>query len=447
VRAAHAGKKLAESPKGEQMDIAVTHTNTDFDALASLVAATFLHPGAVGVLPNQLKRNVKEFLAIHRNLFKLCSVKDLDLSDVSRLIVVDTNNWSRLERIGDLRERDNLEILMWDHHMKGGNIEPTWKCQKETGSTITLMVEEMKERDCAFMPMHATLFLLGLYEDTGNLSYPSVTPEDAYAAGFLLENGADLHVAAAYLSSSFDSEHTEVLTTMLQTSQTLEVAGHKIGLSCFRVESGLNMLSSVVARYKEIKGVDAAIGVFNVERDKCMIIGCGGSRGFDIGALMRRFGGGGHPGAGSALIKGASPDEAYQRVKEMIGEEMDRPSVCLRDIMSRPRPCLSPATSLGEARSLMEKENARSALVAENGRYFGIITELDCRKAKTESRLKSPIKAFARRNMPVASPEQSAKETLRLMVEANTELIPVIENDQVIGVVTWADLMLHIYEL
>jgi tRNA nucleotidyltransferase (CCA-adding enzyme) len=47
----------------------------------------------------------------------------------------------------------------------------------------------MQKRDCEISPMHATLFLMGIYEDTGHLSYPGVTPEDAHMAGFLLETG------------------------------------------------------------------------------------------------------------------------------------------------------------------------------------------------------------------------------------------------------------------
>lgn len=61
---------------------------------------------------------------------------------------------------------------------------------------------------------------MGIYEDTGNLAYPSTTAEDAHAAGFLLENGADLNVAASYLLMSFDDGHTEVLARMLDASDS-----------------------------------------------------------------------------------------------------------------------------------------------------------------------------------------------------------------------------------
>ena len=37
------------------MNIVTTHTNTDFGALASLVAAAFLYPGSIRVLPSHVQ--------------------------------------------------------------------------------------------------------------------------------------------------------------------------------------------------------------------------------------------------------------------------------------------------------------------------------------------------------------------------------------------------------
>ena len=428
------------------MRIAATHKNMDFDALASLVGVTFLYPQTTGILPGLIRPNVREFLALHRDLFRLETRSNLDISRVSRLIVVDTNNWNRLDRMGELQNRDDLEIHLWDHHMQGGNIEPEWKCQEESGAAITLVLREMMRRDCAFSPMHATLFLMGLYEDTGNLSYPGVTPEDARMAGFLLENGADLNVVAAYLSSHIDQGHTDVLTRMLSVSETCKVAGYTLGLAFMAVESGLTSLAMVVAKYKEITGVDTALGVFAIEGDnKCMVIGRGGSSGLDLGAMMRKLGGGGHPGAGSAMVKSEDPETLYQKIRTLL-KEMDRPEVCVRDIMSAPKHCLSPATSMEEAFALMEKSLIRATLVMDNGRLVGILSEGDCKKVKTEKQRKSPVSAFMKREFPLALPDQNAHDALRQMVDTDAGMLPVMENESVIGIVTRVDLMFHLYD-
>ena len=78
--------------------IITTHKNTDFDALASLVAGTLLYPDAVPILPRQINPNVKSFLSIHKDIFEFPRADQLDLNAVQHLIVVDTNAWGRLDR-------------------------------------------------------------------------------------------------------------------------------------------------------------------------------------------------------------------------------------------------------------------------------------------------------------------------------------------------------------
>ena len=74
------------------MQIAVTHTGSDFDALASLVASSILYPGIKLVLPNSINPNLKNFLSIHKDLFNFYSSKDIDFDRVTSLVVVDTSS-------------------------------------------------------------------------------------------------------------------------------------------------------------------------------------------------------------------------------------------------------------------------------------------------------------------------------------------------------------------
>jgi tRNA nucleotidyltransferase (CCA-adding enzyme) len=439
-------ESYAKSSRGALMQIVAAHMNMDFDALASMVGATFLYPGATGILPGLLRDNVREFLAVHRDLFRIDTRNSLDVSRVSRLIVVDANNWKRLDRMGELKKKHGLDIHLWDHHLKGGDIEPVWKCQEESGATITLILREMRKRDCAFSPMHATLFLMGIYEDTGNLTYPGVTPEDAHMAGFLLENGADLNAAGAYLSSSIDEEHAAVLRRMLDVSETFKpTGGYTVGLGLMSVESGLTSLAMVVAKYKEITGVDIAIGVFFIDRDKCMVIGRGGLTSLDLGAIMRKLGGGGHPGAGSAMIKSVDPEIVRQWIKTLI-RETDQSVVHVRDIMSTPQIRLSSATSMEDARVVIKQSRTKAVIIMDDGQLTGILSESDCQKAKTDAQRGSPVKAFMKRDFPVVSPDQDAREALRQMVDTDAGMLPVLENGKLIGMVTRVDLMFHLYD-
>ncbi|MBU2628112.1 MAG: DHH family phosphoesterase, partial [Proteobacteria bacterium] len=184
------------------MIIVTTHKGSDFDALASLVAATLLYPGAKPVLPTSINANLKAFLSIHKDLFDFYSPKDITYEHVNTLVVVDTHSWNRLEDMDALKDKKDLEIIIWDHHSEG-DIETDQKNIKETGATVTMLVQEIEKQRKLITPIQATLFLIGLYEDTGNLTFPSTLSEDAHAAGFLLDRKADLYILSTFLRQAY----------------------------------------------------------------------------------------------------------------------------------------------------------------------------------------------------------------------------------------------------
>ena len=209
------------------MKLIATHRNADFDALASMMAAKMLYPDAMPLLPNQINPNVKAFLSIHKDVFEthLASHADLDL--VHHLIVVDTCQWERLDGVQELKNRPSLEIQLWDHHPIKGNIQTPWRVCEVVGATITLLIRRLQQERKMLTPIQATLFLLGIYEDTGNLSFPSTTAEDARAAAYLLERHADLRIASSFLRPAYGEKQKEILFRMLdlfgKTSPTMAV--------------------------------------------------------------------------------------------------------------------------------------------------------------------------------------------------------------------------------
>ena len=142
------------------MHIVTTHRNTDVDGLASMVAATLLYPGTVAVCPKNVNPNVHRFLSLHKTSFDIILSSEVNLETVTRLIVTDTNQWRRLDRLDHLKEREGVELLLWDHHMGIGDLNPDWQCVEKIGATITLLVRAIQEQNLQLTPLQATLFLL-----------------------------------------------------------------------------------------------------------------------------------------------------------------------------------------------------------------------------------------------------------------------------------------------
>lgn len=428
--------------------VITTHRNTDFDAMASVVAAQLIYPDAQVALPRQVNPNVNRFLSIHKDHFDFPCVNDMDMEQIEKLIVVDTNDWRRLDRLNALKDQPDLAIDLWDHHPGNGNIEPSWACCETIGANITLMLRKLKEDRTLMTPMQATLFLLGLYEDTGSLSFPSTCPEDAYAAGYLLERKADLNVAGHFLSPVYNQRQKEVLFELLNTVERKKINGYRIAMGKVVVEGHISNLARVVRMYMDIANVDAAFGLFQSKGSKkCMVIGRAANEGLDIGGIMRCLGGGGHAAAGSAMLKDVNMDAVEAMIADLISGNQQA-SVQVSDLMSFPVFSITSDTTMAEARLLMRQKDCTGLPVIDDSQLVGVLSRRDFNRLRKDSQLQSPAKAFmSRSRLQTITPGASPLQAANMMVKHDIGRLPVVEDGEIIGIVTRTDTMRYFYDL
>ena len=428
------------------MQLITTHKNTDFDALASVVAASILYPNAIPVLPRIVNPNVKAFLSIHKNLFSFYSSNEIDTDGVRRLIVVDTNRWGRLDSMEGVRQNQNVEIILWDHHMGDGDIRPSWECREETGATISLIVRELKKERKIITPIQATLFLAGLYEDTGNLTFSSCCSEDAYTAGYLLEHGADLAMAKRFLSPAYGQKQKEVLFELLKKIDRRKVNGYRIGIGKVTIQGHVQNLAMVVHMFIDIANLDAAFGLFdNQDHSKCMVIGRSVAETLDIGAMMRSMGGGGHSAAGSAVLKGVNPDVIEEMILSLI-EGNQQTSIKIGDLMSFPVLSIASDATMREAAQQLRDSGCTGLPVIDDGSLIGILSRRDFKRIRNERQLHSPVKAFMSTSVKTIGPGESPVTAAQFMVKHDIGRLPVVKGGEVIGIVTRSDAMLYFYD-
>jgi len=430
------------------MLIATTHKNTDFDGLASVIAATLLYPGCIGVVPKMTNRNVEQFLSTHKTAFNLTLPHDIPLDEVKKLVVVDTDQWRRLDRMEKLAGREELEIDLWDHHMIGkGDISSTWSCKEQIGSTVTLFVREMQKRQMKLKPLDSTVMLIGLYEDTGHLSYPSTTAEDARAAAYLLDNRADLNVAAFFLNPPYEENQKEILFEMMKETEKFTIHGNTVGFNTIKLDKKVTNLAAIVNMYRKIVNVDALFVIF-VNDNRNTIIGRSGSEHIHIGQTMAVLGGGGHAGAGSATVKSSqmSPQQIKERIVAGLASNKTE-SARISDIMSFPVISVTPSTSMRDVQTMMAEKKVRGIMVMEDHSIHGIIVLWDLKRVKREPQWDSPVKAFMSRDIITIEPGASPSTAAQIMIEKDVGYLPVVEDDKVIGIVTRTDVLTYYYDL
>jgi CBS domain-containing protein len=264
-------------------------------------------------------------------------------------------------------------------------------------------------------------------------------------AGFLLENGADLNVVSAYLDTPLDDRHLDLFTRMLETADVFAVGSMQLGIWAQDVNKGLNMLPAVVNKLKDIKGLDAAFGVFPMSAHKTAVIGRGRAQGLDIGAIMRQLGGGGHAGAGSALVKG-SVDHVRSQLIALL-HSADIQEIRVQDLMTEAREVLTAGTPLRTAGEIMDRTGRHALLVLDkDGGLLGLVGESQLAKIRNEQQWDKPASSMLSQKVLSVHPHDSLRHALQLMSHSEAGFLPVIRDAKLVGEITRADIILYMYD-
>lgn len=113
------------------MELITTHTNADFDTLGAMLAAKKLYPKAHVAFPGSLEETLRKAVEKVNIPLPLEDARDIELSKVTRLILVDISSPARIGRFAELLERKDVEVHIFDHHPPGPkDINATLKVYK-----------------------------------------------------------------------------------------------------------------------------------------------------------------------------------------------------------------------------------------------------------------------------------------------------------------------------
>lgn len=105
---------------------------------------------------------------------------------------------------------------------------------------------------------------------------------------------------------------------------------------------------------------------------------------------------------------------------------------------------VSPEATVYEAIAQMADKSAGALVVMEEGRPAGMISERDyARKVVLEGRSSKDTRVAEIMSAPaiVAGPRETIDDAMRRMTDHRIRHLPVIENEQVIGVISMGDLV------
>ncbi|WP_265444441.1 CBS domain-containing protein [Acetivibrio straminisolvens] len=423
------------------MDIITGHVNSDFDSLASMLAASKLYPHAVMVLPGIIGKDVKKFLNLYRDSFHFLTVKDINIEQVERLIIVDTNSKSRLEKtLEKLVDKPGIDVIVYDHHPASENMIVAQKITiEDVGACATLLADEIQKLGIELSPLEATVIALGIYADTNCLTLPGTTSKDAYALAFLLSKGANLQVIDDYMTNPLNLNQQVLLEKMGKNIRVIDINGFKVAFSAVEVEDYVDNAAFLTRKLLEERDYDALFSILRMD-NKTYIIGRSLEDEIDVGHAMTFFNGGGHPGAGSGKSDEADLNKLASLLEKILRENI-RPVERAKDIMSSPVKTVSFDSSIDEANKIMLRYGHSGLPVVKDGILCGIISRRDIEKARLHGFGSSPVKAYMTKNVITIDPETPIKAIENLLVEHNIGRLPVVSGNKLLGIVTRTDII------
>ncbi|MCX6053354.1 MAG: CBS domain-containing protein [Chloroflexi bacterium] len=428
------------------MEIILTHEQADFDAIAAMMAAYLLADQSKAVLPVKLNRNVRRFINLYGFDLPFLETRDLPHQEsIEQITLVDTQSLVTLK--GTTK---NTHVHVVDHHQEKLDLPTRWtRSFHDVGATTTPFVEQLQDRQTPLSMIQSTLLLLGIYEDTGSLSYASTTVRDIKAAAYLLEKGGNLRIAADFLNPSLSEEQRHLADRLIENVTTLSIHDKTILISSADAREMKEEISSVAHKLRDLLDPDALF-LFVRTSEGIRFIGRSTSDDINVGKIAMLFGGGGHDRASAALIDTDHHPEIptteliLRSIEKLITELKDeiRPSLTVEQIMSRKPLLISPETTLVEADKLMQRYGYEGFPVINEGKIVGLLTRRAVDRARSH-KLNLNTGSLMEAGTFSLSPDQSLETVQKMMSETGWGQIPVIDpaTGAITGIVTRTDVL------
>ncbi|MCH7662523.1 MAG: CBS domain-containing protein [Chloroflexi bacterium] len=418
------------------MRIILTHEQADFDALASLLGANLLDEAAVPVLPRRLNRNVRAFVTLYGRELPFLDPRDLLKENIESATLVDTQSPITIKGMSS-----KTRIHVVDHHPARTDIPDEWTITTEDiGATTTLLVEAIQENNGGLSVPHATLLLLGIYEDTGSLTYTRTSPRDAQAVSFLLQQGADLQIAQGFLNHPLSLKQQSLYDEIRTAAQTHTIHGHTIIVACGDAEEVEEELSSIAHKLRDLVDPDALFLLFTT-RAGVQLIARSTTDYVDVGKIATHFGGGGHARAAAALIKNKEIATVQAEMLKALPNYI-QPAITVAEIMSKKPQLLPPDTPAAKAAQQMQRYGYEGFPVVEKGKVIGLLTRRAVDRAVAHKLNLTAAELMLAGEVTIG-PHESLETLQQRMTDTGWGQIPVIESNKkkIIGIVTRTDLL------
>ena len=429
------------------MLLILTHENADFDAIASLLGAYKLNPNGVPLLPRRVNRNVMQFLTLYWDALPYMRPDEWTKKRVDDVLLVDTHS---LSSVRGVVSQPTVRVI--DHHV-GHKQHDSWTYHVEAvGATTSLLVEQMRHRGLSLTSEEATLMMLGIYEDTGSLTYDTTTPRDIIAASWLAEQGAQLTVLRGFLNIPLTPVQRDLYDALQANARWEKINGQAIVIAAVEAPPKFDdEISSVVHRLRDALGSAGLFVLVQIGRD-VQLVARSSQDAVDVALVAKALGGGGHSRAAAAMVIGTPLAEVVTQLEAVLPQAVE-PMARVVQIMSYGVQTLEPTTAVQEAAVLMQRFGHEGYPIVDpkKNELVGLLTRNAVDRAISHGLARVPVSRIMKTGTVTVRPSDSVERVQQLMLQSGWGQIPVVADSEPapshpIGIVTRTDLLNFLFQ-
>jgi phosphoesterase RecJ-like protein len=313
---------LAEIRAGERFVI-VSHEHPDGDALGSLVAMQGVlralgKDSVIVIAPEDfpLPQEYRVFA-----LDGLCTGAPADLEQRTA-IFLDCGNLDRIQ-IPQLREVETIVNI--DHHHDNTRFGTVNHVVEEASCTAELVWDLLPGLGVELTPQIAEALYVGLVTDTGRFSYENTTPRAHIMAAKLIEAGVDAAACYRQIYEGVPFEKLELLARALASIVRYDEGRLTVAMltaaDFAATGADASQAEGIIDQVRTVAGTKVAVLIRDADDGDHR----GGRRvslratddEFDVSAIARAFGGGGHRRA-AAFSSDLEPAELVDAIRARV---------------------------------------------------------------------------------------------------------------------------------
>ncbi len=303
---------------GQAQDVLIgTHVGPDGDALGSAVALSFFLD-ARGIPNEVLCASVPpEYLLFMPGCDRVKQEPERTGHDLAVLVDLDALN--RLSTVRPFFESCKRTVLI-DHHVPHESPGDLRIVDSHSPATASILTNLLLEVEGAVTREVATCLLVGILTDTGGFRYRNTTPEALKQAAVLVEKGANIVEVAEEVYQTKELAAVKLQAAAIDRMQLAEngrLAWSTLPLEVFAETGALEEHNEgIVNDILSVRTVRVAALIREAKPGKVRA-SLRSRAGFDVAAVARQFGGGGHKNAAGASFSGTI-DEAEAQLVEAL---------------------------------------------------------------------------------------------------------------------------------